>query len=294
MPELLEDEIVITHNGVQLTPQPVVSGRLKSVNQGRTVEQYVRDFAENLRLSVKLAKYQIAAEIHETKLGLAWVALSPLLIALPSMYVFGYVIGTNNGIENYPIFALVGLLAFRMLSRTWVRSAKSFRPGGRPNTPFGVPAATGVTAHTLHETVLASVGFAICIVWAIVTGAAQFSTLPLILPAIVLGFLFANGIGYGVAAVSMKQGDFAQAIPHLMRPLGLASGIWFLPTDFIDNGIVGKLFEWNPIFLTFENVRFAIIGRAIEPANFFWLLMIIGSANLVGLFMLWVLDRGRV
>ena len=181
-----------------------------------------------------------------------------------------------------------------MISRTWVRASKSFKPGGRPNTPFGVPAATGVTAHSLHETALASVGMVICIAWAIVTGAAQFATLPFIIPAVLLAFLLANGVGFGVAAISMKQGDFAQAIPHLMRPIGLASGIWFLPTDFVDNGFIGTLFEWNPIFLAFEVIRFGVIDRGLAPGAFGFLLLAIVVANLAGILMLWLTDRGRV
>lgn len=260
------------------------------VRQRSTFGDYGSELRSQLPLVWKLARYQLQAEISDTRLGFWWLAISPLLVAIPSILIFGYLLEVDRGVVNYPLFSMIGLLSFRILSRTWTRTARTFRPRGRPNIPDGVPIPIGVAAFALHETLVGAMGLTLCFIWALATGFVSGST-PLLLVVLPIAFAVANGGGLIIASVSRRSADVAEALPHITRTLGHASGVWFAPALFSEGRWFAPIFDWNPITVMLELFRVALMGSPLRSITIVSLVTTTVLSNIIGVAMLWRTKR---
>ncbi|MEU3356587.1 ABC transporter permease, partial [Streptomyces sp. NPDC037389] len=101
------------------------------------------------------------------------------------------------------------------------------------------------------------------VMFAVVIGFGSYPSLSwlLVLPALVLQFLFNVGLALIVARMGAKTPDLAQLMPFIMRTWMYASGVMFsIPIMLKDSpGWVSDLLQWNPAAVYMDLIRFALI-----------------------------------
>ena len=71
------------------------------------------------------ARARIQSGHDKTNLGVAWLVLTPLLNGLSFYLIFGLLLGTSNGIDNFIGYLLIGTFTFQMSTRSITGGAKS-------------------------------------------------------------------------------------------------------------------------------------------------------------------------
>ncbi|MBC7272811.1 MAG: ABC transporter permease, partial [Streptomyces sp.] len=111
----------------------------------------------------------------------------------------------------------------------------------------------------------------------------------LVIPALVLQFVFNTGLALAFARMGSKTPDLAQLMPFVLRTWMYASGVMFsIPAMLADKdvpGWVSDVLQWNPAAIYMDLVRFALIdgyGSSYLPPHV-WAFAL-GWAVLVGAF----------
>src|SRR3989344_9631068 len=69
-------------------------------------------FLENIKASLKITKKSLDYKMKDSKLGLIWYIIEPLIIFLAMLFVFQGRLGRN--IIYYPLYLLMGLMLLRL------------------------------------------------------------------------------------------------------------------------------------------------------------------------------------
>ena len=78
-----------------------------------------RDFASALAAGKKSAQYR------DTILGRLWQVLGPILNAIVYYFIFGVLLQTSKGVDNFPAFLIVGVFTFTFTQRVVTGGAKA-------------------------------------------------------------------------------------------------------------------------------------------------------------------------
>jgi teichoic acid transport system permease protein len=85
----------------------------------------------------------------------------------------------------------------------------------------------------------------------------------LVVPALVLQFVFNSGLALIVARLGARTPDLAQLMPFVLRTWMYASGVMFsIPAMLADKHVpewMVNVLQWNPAALYMDLIRFALI-----------------------------------
>jgi teichoic acid transport system permease protein len=198
---------------------------------------------------------------EKNHLGSAWLVLTPLLNGLSFYLIFGLLLGTSKGIENFIGYLIIGVFTFQMSTRSIVEGAKSLTSNTSMIRAFQFPRAALPIAINVRE-LLANIPVTIVMLLLIIFIApAEEITWRwfLILPAIALQFLFNLGMGMLLARVLLKIPDVGMLLTFVMRFLMYTSAVFFAETRFDQYPVVRTIMDWNPLFLIIKIIRDSVI-----------------------------------
>ncbi len=244
-------------------------------------------------LLVGLIRKELKVKYKNSALGFAWSMLNPALYLLVFWFVFEKVL--RNGVPQFPIFLLSGLLVWNLFSvalgsatAAMVDNAGLIKKVAFPREVLPLASVGAAVVHfflQLVVLVVALVGFRTDVDWAYV---------PLLPLALVVTVLLAAGIGVLLSALNVYLRD----IKHVVELLLLA-WFWFTPIvwqfrSLAESGSTAERFALlnpiTPIVLTFQRALYATIETdrvAILPD---WTVMhhlaLVGAVGLLAVVML--------
>ncbi len=77
-----------------------------------SLPEYVRQLWERRHFISAFASAKLTAQYSQAKLGQVWQVVTPLLNALVYYLIFGLLIGTSRGVEDYVPFLVTGVFIF--------------------------------------------------------------------------------------------------------------------------------------------------------------------------------------
>ena len=199
-----------------------------------------------------------------TVLGQLWHLANPALLVGVYFLIFGVVIDTSRGVENFLGFLIVGLVIFHLTQRVVqdaavciTRNLGLIRSVQFPRILLPAAALNGQTAAFVPALVLAMA--------AVVATGERPSMRWLALPAVLAAqFLFNFGAALLVARIGASVPDLHQLLPHLFRLLFYASGVIFSVEAFVSSPAWRRAFALNPIYDVITCARWCLVG---EPAD---------------------------
>ena len=199
-----------------------------------------------------------------TVLGSLWHILNPLFQSAIYYFLFGVVLDTRGGIENYAIWLIVGLITFTFTQKIIASSSGIIAQRVAMLRTLNFPAGILPISVTLGE--LFAHGPALLVMLAIVSTAyAPSVAWFLLVPIVALQILFSLGLGFVVARMTVHFHDFSQLLGHLLKMWLLASGVMF-PFENAPPGFVRDLLEANPGYLFIRLTRDALFEGSVDPA----------------------------
>lgn len=227
---------------------------------------------------------------RDTYLGKIWLILEPLLQVSVYFFVFGIILKTDRGIENFIGFLVIGVIFFGFVSKSITSGNLLIQQSHRLISSFRFPRASIVISRGLRSfydnliPAFTAVAIAILLQDTVTLRWENFLVIPLFL----MLSLFNLGITFFVARATAFVPDLNALFKLLSRALFFTSGVFFSIERFNANPFIANLVEANPIYRFLMMLRECILnGQA--PTLTDWTYVSLWSLFLVtfGFFYFW-------
>lgn len=193
-----------------------------------------------------LARSDLISRFRRSKMGMLWMMLSPLLLALIMAMVFGTVF--RQPMRDYAPYILAGMVCWEFISSSMVGNGMTFIINETYIRQFNHP----VTVYTLKATIVSAINFLIAsiglAIWSLfihpMNTVMGIMTLPL---TVVLFFLLGWGLSTIASFLNVKYRDYPQIMALAMQVVWYLSPVFFQESMFLNNAILRVWFHLNPI-----------------------------------------------
>lgn len=273
---------------------PVLDWRLKPVFTRPTLRQYVKDIWGRRRFIWADARGRAHQSTRGTFLGKVWLILSPFLNSMVFYIVFGLLLQTSRGIPNFLGYLVVGYNFFRIYQNALTR-AGGILPGGRNLIrAYTFPKASLVVAWVLRAffDFLPVLGATLLFVVLVPPHTMPTWRWWLLIPTILIAFLFVQGLAFFTAAMTSVLPDLKFIWPLIGRFWFYTSGIFFSIDRFAALPQVMAIMEANPGYV-FLSISRDLVVYGVTPSLSQWAYFTAWSVLmfLLGLIVFWMFEE---
>lgn len=224
-----------------------------------TTVAYIRSLWRRRELALALPTANLRAQNRDSALGGLWHLLNPLLLAAVYYLVFGVLLGTDRGVENFVGFLTVGVFTFHYTSKSVMAGAKSIIANEGLIRSVRFPRAVLPVAAVLGEA--AALGFAIVVMVAVAvaTGALPTPSWALVVPILATQTAFNLGAAFAMARLTDAFRDVEQLLPFALRLWLYCSGVFYAVERFVDHPTVLLIMQFNPAYAFLTLMRDALL-----------------------------------
>jgi len=237
------------------------------------------------------ARARVLSGTRRDRLGSAWLLLNPVFNGLTYYVIFGLLLHTSGGIDNYIGYLVIGVFLFQFSSGSITASARSIRNSKALVQAFNFPRAALPLGASLRE-ILAGVPLILAMLLIIVLLPPAEGITPLwllVIPALALQSVFNLGVGLILARLISKVHDLNHLLPFVLRVWMYGSAIFYSYDRFISHPTMLHLIKLNPLFTVIDIVRSVLLYSHVPPwQSWASLAAFAFGALLVGLFYFWL------
>lgn len=271
----------LSHDGT--TPLLVDDSRLQKLNVRPKLFRYIRNLWNR--------RYFIAAEAsgkafdsqRDMILGRAWTVLSPLLDAAMYGVLFGLLLRTSRGIENFIGYLLIGIIFFGFMQAGLTGGTNLIKSSQNMIAAFTFPRAALVISQTLRNFITGLAPALIAVVGAL---AFQWGSPPswrlfLVIPLYILIHVFSAGIMFIVARFCAFIPDLRALVRVASRAWFFTSGVFFSIERYATVPVIQEIMVANPAYQFLQAVR-GVVMYADVPDLETWLYLSAWTFGTVG------------
>ncbi|MES9506421.1 ABC transporter permease [Streptomyces sp. NPDC000609] len=296
-----------THDGaVALSTSPSADDGLSpaelATKYGLTVSgarpglfEYIRQLWGRRHFIMAFSRAKLTAQYSQAKLGQLWQVATPLLNALVYYLIFGLILGTRKGMsqEVFIPFLVTGVFVFTFTQSSVMAGVRAISGNLGLVRALHFPRASLPISFSLQQ--LQQLLFSMIVLAAVAIAFGSYPGLSwlLIIPALVMQFVFNTGLALIMARLGSKTPDLAQLMPFVMRTWMYASGVMFSIPVMLKNkpDWIANVLQYNPAAIYMDLVRFALIdgyGAGNLPAHV-WIVALAWAVlmGLVGFVYFW-------
>ncbi|MEU3896616.1 ABC transporter permease [Streptomyces sp. NPDC045251] len=228
-----------------------------------SLAQYVRQLWGRRHFILAFSQAKLTAQYSQAKLGQLWQVATPLLNALVYFLIFGLILNAGRGMEKdvYIPFLVTGVFVFTFTQSSAMAGVRAISGNLGLVRALHFPRASLPISFAFQQ--LQQLLASMIVMFAVVIGFGSYPSLSwlLILPALLLQFLFNMGLALIVARMGAKTPDLAQLMPFIMRTWMYGSGVMFsIPIMLEDKPAwLADVLQWNPAAVYMDLIRFALI-----------------------------------
>jgi teichoic acid transport system permease protein len=193
---------------------------------------YLKQTWQQRDFVIELARARSTAEYSDSMLGRFWQLLTPLLNAAIYFLIFGILLGTKKGIENYTTFLVAGVFVFNFMQVSVTLAASALPRNLLLIQAIRFPKLVLPLAVVVQQIQQYIVSLAVLIVIVLLTGeplTLMWLAMPVVL---ILQILFTTGLGLIFARWGANSRDINQLLPFFTRSWRYVSGVFFSITVF--------------------------------------------------------------
>ncbi|MFD1847836.1 ABC transporter permease [Arthrobacter flavus] len=203
------------------------------------------------------ARARVQSANDKDRLGSLWLIINPILLGLTFYFIFGVLLETSRGIENFLGYLVIGIFSFQVSAQAVVQGSKSLSSNSSVIRAFNFPRASLPVAVNLRQ-LLASIPSTIVMLLIIVL-APPVEEISwrwfLIIPAIALQHLFNLGVGMLLAPLVLKVHDVGNLLGFATRLWMYSSAIFYSLDRFAAYPTLVAVLELNPLFCVIDILR---------------------------------------
>lgn len=247
---------------------------LRRLDARPSLRDYTKQIWSRRAFVIADSKAKAFDDTRDLRLGRFWLILRPALFAIMYGTLFGLLLKTSRGIENFPGFVLIGMTYFQFINQLFIGGTGILKFSRNLISSFKFPRATLVMSHSIKKFIdaipaaIMSVVIALLFQW----NKPVHWTLVIVPIVFVLAHLFGTGLMFIVARQSAFLEDVKEIFKFLTMPLMFVSGILFSIDRYATNPTVHAILYNNPFHLFVEAVRNAALYGGL-PTSREWLTM---------------------
>jgi len=241
---------------------------LSSAGELPSLPKYIRQLWAYRHFISNYANAKQSSALGTTRLGMIWQVLTPLLNAGVYLLIFGVVLNTGRGIDNFIAYLCTGVFLFGFTQTVTQAGAQAITGNLGIIRALHFPRASLPIAIVLVElrNMVASMSVLIAII--LITGEPITLEWLFIVPILALQAVFNAGLALSGARLGAKFTDIKQLIPFAMRVWMYGSAVLYPVQRFTDHLDGWKLavVEANPLLIYIELMRHSLMEN-IELAG---------------------------
>jgi teichoic acid transport system permease protein len=246
--------------------------RLKPVGERPRLSAYIRALWGRRHFIVADSRARAFSGNRDTLLGNAWLVGKPVLDGLAYFIIFGVLLGTSRGVDNYISFLLVGVFMFSFTSRCLTGGAGVMASGKNLIRAFAFPRAAIPIALVLREAIsmLPVIATMLVMIAAIPPHAVitwRWGLFPLV---VLLQVLFNAGLVFYAARITSAVPDLRMMLNFISRFWLYGSGVMFSLERFVTHPSVLEVAQFNPAYCVLELSRDLLV-YGVTPGLRLWL-----------------------
>jgi teichoic acid transport system permease protein len=236
------------------------------------------------------ARARVQSGTRRDRLGSAWLLLNPVFNGLTYYLIFGVLLQTSRGIDNFVGYLVIGIFLYQFSSGAITAGARSIRNGKAVVQAFNFPRAAlplGANIRELLSAVPLIIGMLLIII--VFPPAETISWLwLLVIPAVLLQGVFNLGVGMILARVIARVHDVTHLLPFVLRAWMYASAVFYSYERFIKDPTLLEVMTLNPLFNVIDIVRDCVLYDTVPPWESWASLACVAQASLlIGFFFFW-------
>ncbi len=202
----------------------------------------------------------LKAQHMDTVLGNVWHLLNPLLLVGVYFLVFGVILGTRRGVDNFITFLAVGVFGFQYTQKAVLAGAKTIVSNQGLLRSIQFPRAILPVSAVVGQTVAFLPAASVMLLVALVTGERPTLLWLALVPVLALQALFCLGAAFVVARLTDMFRDFENVLPYFFRILFYLSGVLYSVEHYVSDPGLQRLFDVNPMYVFISLTRGPLLG----------------------------------
>lgn len=223
---------------------------------------------------------RIAGGNSTNSLGQIWLVLNPILNGATYFFVFGLLLGTGRGVENFIAYLIIGVFMFRFTSSAITSGSKAITSNRSVVRAFSFPRATLALAVNVRELMVQVPAFITMFVLILVFPPLEPVSWKwlIFIPLVAVQFLFNLGLSLILARLVTRFNDVSNLITFGTRIWLYLSAVFFSIDRFEDHPAMLAVMHLNPMYCILEIARDSLLYDAWPDPNR-WL--VLGAWTLV-------------
>lgn len=247
---------------------------LQPVGRRPRLGAYIADVWRHRHLMWAMARGEFTSEHRDNYLGFVWAVINPLLLGLAYYLIFGLLLGTSRGIDNFITFLTAGLFTYALFSLALTSGSKSLMSKMSLIRAMQFPRVLPPLVAVLSAFVSQLPAFGVLLIIALWDQGGQASWSWLLYPAALLIVLVMSlGIAMVTARLVHAARDLANLMPLIVRLLRYVSGVFFSIELQIERleapEAVAMVLQYQPAAVSLQLVR-ETIWNAAPPDPMTW------------------------
>jgi len=242
------------------------TSHLRTTDVSQSAIAYLRHMWARRHFAYSMPAERFRSRHQNTVLGNVWNLLNPLLTAGVYYLIFGVILNASRGVDNYILWLVIGLFAFRLTSSTVGRGATSITARQGLVRSLRFPRALLPVSTTIGEIMTFTFEVSILFVFAFATG-ESISWKVLLLPFVVaLHTVFNLGLAFIVARLNDSFRDVQQIIPFVFMLARYLVGV-MVPIDRFADAAPAPIYytlAWNPMVQILELYRWIFMDVPVS------------------------------
>ena len=238
---------------------------MRDAHEAERIRPYLRDLWSRRSYIWYVATNELKNRQVTTVLGNLWHLLNPALTIGVYYLIFGLLLKTTRGVDNFNLFITIGLFLFQYTQKATIDGASSIVNNSGLIKAIRFPRALLPVTSTVTETLSLTTAVGVTYFVAIVTG-EHLAWRWLLLPAVLaVMFVFNLGAAMLAARLTTHFRDTTQILPFIFRLLLYASGVIFSVDAYTtDNPALRWLFAFNPLYCYVTVGRWCLMGGGLD------------------------------
>ena len=258
-----------TKNPLGLVSIPSVSSEgLVPVGRRVGLRNYLSALWERRHFVIAESRAKMSGSTRQNILGYGWLFINPLLSVLAFWFIFGYILGTSRGIDNFVGYLVIGVFFFQYTSRSVTGGTGAIRAGASMIRGFQFPRAALPISTVVRNFLDFIPSVLVMVVLLILIPPAEEITwrIALVVPVVILQTIFNVGIACLLARIGHKIPDIVNLMSILSRFWLYGSGVFFVIDDMLsDQPKLLAIMRVNPMYSYLELTRNSLLYGADSP-----------------------------
>ncbi|MEU2712061.1 ABC transporter permease [Streptomyces sp. NPDC007205] len=228
-----------------------------------SLAEYVRQLWGRRHFILAFSQAKLTAQYSQAKLGQLWQVATPLLNAGVYYFIFGVILHASRGLSQdvYIPFLVTGVFVFTFTQSSVMSGVRAISGNLGLVRALHFPRASLPVSFSLQQ--LQQLLFSMIVMFVVAIGFGSYPSPSwlLIVPVLLLQFLFNTGLALIVARMGAKTPDLAQLMPFVLRTWMYTSGVMFSINKIMEgrSEIAVRLLQANPAAVYMDLMRYALI-----------------------------------